>query len=175
MSLYDTENFMQTNCPLLKDNCLLVDASVFSSEIEDACQEMKNYDEVHYRTANKYAKRDGYSLKTRMDYILGVDDIMECELEDGTLLFVAIDWTDNPMKLDDKRNRFIARKSVMDKLQVDACLAVCLDNQVELTRKIDRAYFVSAALFEIMLKVEDMHTKNKYAGHLTLNMAKLAK
>lgn len=173
MSIYDTESFMQTSCALLKDNCLLLDSNLFEEEIKEACNEMEIYDEIHYRTAKKYAKQAGYSLKTQMDYILGVDDIMECELEDGTLLFVAIDWTDNPDKLSEKRDRFIARKSVMDKLQVDACLSVCLSNQVSIEKKLDRAMFVNKALFEIILKVEDMYAKNKYAGYLNINMKNL--
>jgi len=164
---------MQTTCSLLENNCLLVDASIFEDEIKLAIEEMKQYDSVHYCTANKYAKKDGNSIKTRMDYILGVDDIMECELEDGNLLFAAIDWTDDPMKLEQKRDRFTSRKSVMDKLQVDVCLSVCITNHVLLERKIDKARFAMAALFEILLKVEDMVSKQKYAGYLTLNMEKL--
>jgi len=173
MSLYDTENFMQKTCELLGDNCLLLDADIWEQEIKSAEDEMKQHDSIHYATAKRWAKSKGYSLKTRMDLILGVDDIMECELENGDILFVAIDWTDNPDKLDEKRDRFIARKSVMDELGVDACLSVALVNQVLVTRKIDRARFINNALFEIILKVEDMVSRNKYAGHLTLNMENL--
>lgn len=173
MSLYDTENLMQKASELLGNNNLLLNAELFSNEIEEACAYIKKAGFDHYYTASKYAKVHGNTARAKMDMILGIDDIMEVETEDGDMIFVAIDWTDNPLKLEEKRVKMASRRKAFDILGIDLVIAVSVVNQVRVDRKVEKAKFASSALFEITLKAEDMKERGKYCGTLELNMKEL--
>ena len=174
MSLYDTENLMQKCAEILAANSPFLDADLFEDEMKVAAKLMEEYDPIHHHTANKYIKKEGGSNKTKLDLMFGIDNIMDCELEDGSSIFLGIDWTDNPDELARKRDRFVDRREILDSLDIDKCLAVCLSNQVLLPdTKLKRVRFIYNSLTAITEKVEDMVTKNKYSGYLNLDMSRL--
>ncbi len=174
MSLYDTENLMQQSAKLLGDNSLLLDADLFEEEITEACQAMKELNFYHWRSATKYSKIDGNSNKVKLDYVLGIDDIVEIQTEDGDTYFAAIDWTDDPMQLSEKKEKMASRKEIFDILGIDICIAVCITQHVRIDRKVERARFASNVLFELTLKGEDMIADGQYASTLELSMKAMA-
>lgn len=170
MSLYDTENLMQQSANLLGDNNLLLDADLFEEEIAEACQFMKEYYRNHWFYAAKYAKLRGNTNASKLDMILGIDDIVEIQTEDGDTFFAAIDWTDDPINVSEKKEKMASRKEIFDILGIDVCIAVCITQHVRIDRKVERARFASNVLFDITLKAEEMIANGKYASTLELFM-----
>lgn len=180
MSIYDTENLMQKSALLLGTSSMFCDAPDLKQGITKAIKWLKENEPSHVRTATFYSKKNGNSWKTKLDYILGIDDVLQCDCydpdtdEEFTCL-VAVDWTDNPLQLETKRNRFVARQGMVKELDCQFALAICVTNQVKLKNDRETLKFMYNALTAICDKVISMTKSGKFAGSLELDMQYLLK
>lgn len=170
-NILDTENIMNKVKELDALKSMFVEFDLIETEIKAAFQEIRSTEPILYKTARKYASS---SLDSLVDHILGIDSVLEWELEDGTVLFVAIDWTDNPDMLATKRDRMKSRKHAYDAISIDVCLAVRLCNRMPFPeRRIEQVKLGYSLISHIGEKVEAMKEAGKYAGYLEINMKEL--
>lgn len=170
---YDTENMMQTkgNGYLQK---ALVDANLLFEFIEESIKVLYKLEPAHCESAYYHTVVKGENTAhQRMDRFLGIDNILEYETLDGETIFVAIDWTDDPMKVQDKAYRMQSRKEAYDVLGINICLSVCVENQVLLRGTRQEQEFINNAYGLIFDRIDKMVENSQYSCFLTINMAKL--
>lgn len=175
MSYYDTENMMQTkgNGYLQK---ALVDVNLLSDFIEESIKVLYKLEPEHCKSAYYHTVVKGENnTYTRMDQFLGIDNILEYETLNGNTIFIAIDWTDDPMKVEYKAQRMQSRKEAYDVLGISLCLCVCVDNQVLLRGTRQEQEFINNAYGLIFDRIDSMLEKQEYSSALSINMGALVK
>lgn len=170
MSYYDTENMMQTlgNGFLQK---ALIKIKPIAEFVDKAIKVLYDLEPKHCKSAYYHTVVKGDNTpRERMDKFLGIDDIMEYETIDGETIYIAIDWTDDPLKVSGKAKRMGERKAAYDELNISHCLAICVDDQVLLRGTRQEQMFINEAYGIIFEEIDAMVDKGTYNRALTINM-----
>ena len=171
MSYYDTENMMQT----LGNGFLqqaLIKAKLIAEFIDEAIKVLYELEPKHCKSAYYHCKVKGDNTpRERMDKFLGIDDIMKYETLTGEIVYIAIDWTDDPLKVSGKAKRMGERKAAYDELNISYCLAVCVDDQVLLRGTRQEQMFINEAYGIIFEEIDAMVDKGAYNRDLLRNQS----